>query len=385
MTDPAHGDLPACSPVTPGMGSCSADPPAELLAQAEAALEEPARAEQQAMAAFTGLSHADADAGGRNVDLLLRAAWVVLRSRCVTGRLSAAEDAYQMALPFLGAAPPVSAGRATLLAGVARLRWTQGRRDEAAALLAHAAIIFGDAGEHRGYAACRALGGFLFAEQLDPSRASAELAFAPVGLDLAPALTVRVLVVLAWCHLRVGRIEQGREVLHTARKFYDCAPGAGEEAFRAWWEARIAFLDGQPGQGLEGLDVVRRRLLAEGSFVEAARASLDLLALRAEAGRLESLSELAPDLLNAFQCPRWAFTTAATIDWLAIKAAQQSVQFGSALPPIRLHLSTLRRSPHDRPDLIADVRDLADRLLVAAHRDLSGAAAQEAGSAESAP
>jgi len=375
MSDPAHPEDRPSAPASPcpdprGAGT--------LLDQAEAALEDPARGEELAQAAFALLSHAEADAGGRNFDLLLRAAWVILRSRCVTGRLSAAEDAYQMALPFLLAAPPVSAGRATLLAGVARLRWTQGRLDEAAALYAHAASIFGEVGERHGQAACRALGGFLFAERLDPSWARAELVLAQVDLEVAPALAARVALLLAWCHLGTGRMEQGRQSLRAARELYDRAPGVGEEIFRAWWEARIAALDSQPDRAQEQLDAVRRRLLAEGSFVEAARASLDLLALRVAAGRLDSLSQLAPDLLDAFQCQRWAFPPAAALDWLAIQAARQSAEFGPAAAPIRHHLSTLRRSPRDRPDLIADVRDLADHLLVAA-------AAREADPAESAP
>ena len=382
MTDPAHADDRAAAAASPRPDPRDAG---TLLDQAEGALEDPTRGEELALAAFALLSDAEADAGGCNFDLLLRAAWVILRSRCVTGRLSAAADAYQDALPFLGAAPPISAGRETLLAGVARLRWTRGRLDEAAALYAHAANLFGEARERHGQAACRALGGFLFAERLDPSRARDELVLAQVDPAVAPALAARVALLLAWCHLGTGRMEQGRESLRAAQKLYDRAPGAGEETFRAWWEARIASLDGQPDRAQEQLDAVRRRLLAEGSFVEAARASLDLLALRVEAGRLDALSELAPDLLNTFECQRWAFMPAAAIDWLAIKAARQSVQFGPALAPIRYHLSTLRRSPRDRPDLIADVRDLADHLLVAVHRDLSGAAAEEANRTESAP
>jgi len=378
MTDPApQGDGPCAPAPEPGRGD--AEHAAELLDQAEAALEDPPRAETAGMAAFAMLSRTEADAGGRNVDLLLRAAWTVLRSRCVTGRLAAAADAYQVALPFLAAAPPISGGRATLLFGVARLRWSQGRLDEAAALFAHAATIFCAATDHQGHALCRALGGFVYAEQRDPSRAAAELASAPLDLDLAPALAVRALLLHAWCHLRVGHVGAGRDLLHEARASYGRISGAGEETIRAWWEAQIAFLDGQPGRALEGLDAVRRRLLAEGSFLEAVRASLDLLALRVEAGRLDGVSDLAPDLLNAHPGQRWALTPAVAIDWLAMLAAQQSVRFEPASVALRHHLSTLRRSPLDRPDLIADVRDLADHLLVGARRQdlLRRAAAEE--------
>ena len=52
--------------------------------------------------------------------------------------------------------------------------------------------------------------------------------------------------------MAVGRIELGRERLRAARKLYARAPGAGEEVFRAWWEARIAALGGAGEAGGRG-------------------------------------------------------------------------------------------------------------------------------------
>ena len=65
------------------------------------------------------------------------------------------------------------------------------------------------------------------------------------------------------------------------------------------------------------LDAVRRRLFAEGSVAEAARCSLDLLVLRVEAGRLDAVSELGPDMLRELQNRVSAFRPAEMIDWLA--------------------------------------------------------------------
>jgi tetratricopeptide (TPR) repeat protein len=369
--DPDRGQLAAPA----GAPQRDAATAAALLAQAETALDDPPRAEQQAAAAFALISHLESDFAGRHFALLLRAAWMILRSRRLAGRLRGAEEFFLSALPFLAAAPSVSGGRAALLCGLAQLRWSERRLDEAGALFHQAAAMFGEAGERQGEAACRAQCGLVLVEQLAPSRAVAELALAQVDAELAPALAARVGLVLAWCELAAGRAVQARESLAVARRLYELAPGAGEAIFRRWWEARIAFLAGQPDEADADLDAVRLRLLAEGSYSEAARATLDLLRLRVEAGRLGAVSELAPDLHDAFGCRR-AFETGATIDWLATLAAQRSPRFPRAWPAIHESLCGLRRHPKDRPDLIVDVQDLADRLLVAARRAHDAAAGE---------
>jgi len=191
--------------------------------------------------------------------------------------------------------------------------------------------------------------------------------------------------------LVLAAVERRRREFASAARTLTQADDAIAKGFRffvpdvALERSRLCRAAGQPDRAEEQLDAVRRRLLAEGSFVEAARASLDLLALRVEAGRLDALSELTADLLDTFHCQRWALPPMAAIHWLANQAAQRSVHFRLAVAPVRHYISTLRRSPRDRPDLVADVRDLADHLLVAAHRDLGRAAAEEADPVEFAP
>ncbi|HVR10775.1 MAG TPA: hypothetical protein VMW75_22210 [Thermoanaerobaculia bacterium] len=368
-----------------------------LLFAADSALEDPTRAAPLGEAAFAILSSHDPDAAGRNLAKLCRALWTVLRAARLQGRLEEAEDAFRRGLPYLGAAPPVSEERATLLAGVAQLRWHERRLDEAAALFAQAARMFGELAERQGEAACRAQAGALLVEQLDPGRATAELAVAHLHLDasLAPALAVRVALMLAWCHLAAGRSGLGRERLRAARGLYAAAPEAGEELLQSWWEARIAALDDTRRAGPEGsrrhpspaddlFDSVRRRLLAEGSVAEAARCTLDLLELRVEVDRLEALSDLGPDLLRGFDNHPSAFQPAQMIDALAVLAVQRSARYPAALATTRYYLAGSPRHAGTRPDLIPDVRLLADRLLVAARPERRSAAralaqAREAG------
>jgi hypothetical protein len=372
------------------------------LSAAEAALDDLPRAERQAAAAFAILSQLDGDADGRNFALLLRALWMILRSRCRQGRLKAADEAFHLALPFLAAAPPVSAARAMLLAGVAQLRWAQRRLDEAAALFSQAARMFRAAADRRGEAACRAQAAWVLVEQADPSRARAQLARAQFQLDseLAPALAARIALVLAWCNFATGRAGQARECLRQANGVYDPAPPSGEETLRRWWMARIAVLSGEADQADGLLDVVRRRLLAVGSVAEAARSSLDLLVLRVDAGRTDAVSELGPDLLRAFvsQDPEagvpegaqhllrnqrgvnvaaaTAWRPAEMIHLLATLAQRRSARFAPSLLAVRHYLYGLRTHPRSRPDLILDVQDLADPLLIAMHPDRNAGAGQ---------
>jgi hypothetical protein len=344
-----------------------------LLRLAEDALDEPARAVRFGEAAWEILAAQDAGGARRTVRKLFRAAWALLRGHRVRGRLDLAEEAFRRVLPFLVAAPAPSEERAQLLAGLAQLRRAQRRNDEAVALLVEAATMFALAGERHGEAACRAQAGWLLVERLDAAPARRELALAHVHLDaeLAPALAARVALLLAWCHLALGRRAEARERLRAARGLYERAADPGEETWRDWWEARIAALDGSADglrQADEALDTVRRRLLAEGSVGEAARSTFDLLQLRVEAGRPDALGELGPDLLRAFGNRVSALRPAEMIDLLATWARQRSVRFEQGLGPLRQYFASLRPRRGERPDLIADVAALADRLLLAGRR-----------------
>jgi len=346
-------------------------PAAALVARAEALVDDPLRAEQLAAAATALLKTADDDPQGATFALLFRAFAAILRSRRLQRRGQEAEEVVQQVLPYLCVAPPVSAERATLLAAVAQVRRAQRRLDEAAGLFVHAGRMFGQAGFRQGEAVCRAQAGMGLVGQPDPRPARFELARAFVAIDagLAPALAARVGVVLAWCELASGRPARSRAVLHRAQALYERAPGAGEEVFRAWWEARIAALGDDAGEAAARLDAVRRRLTAAGSIAEAARCTLDLLVARTGAGRLDGIGDLGPQLLNAFECRPLALRPAMMIDLLAFYAQEPSSRFRSALGPVRHYLDGLPAHRGERPDLIPALEDLADRLLLAARHE----------------
>jgi tetratricopeptide (TPR) repeat protein len=347
-----------------------------LVFAAEDALDDPARAERAGEAAAALVSELDLDPAGRQLELLLRALWAVLRGHRRMRRLERAEEVYRRALPFLGLASGEHQARAMLLGGVAQLRWCQRRLDEALALFVRAARLFAQAGDRHGEAASRAQAGFVLLEQLDTWGARGELAAAHARLDaaLAPALAARVALALAWCELDLGEPESARQALGTARGLYARLPKPsalpavqedGERVCRDWWEARIAALAGEPDGADRRLDAVRQRLLASGSVAEAARCTLDLLLQRIAAARLDAISDLGHDLLAAFQHRPPALGPAAMIARLAHLAAGRSPSFAPILAPVRQYFLGL---PADtaRPDLIAGVPDLADRLLVAA-------------------
>jgi tetratricopeptide (TPR) repeat protein len=343
-----------------------------LLFQAEDLLDEPWRAQHLGEAARLIVCGDAAVPAGRALDLFFRAVWTVVRALRLQGRLEEAEDAFGRVLPFLGACPEVTAARAMLLSGLAQLRWSQRRLDEAAALFVQAARFFAQEGEAQGEAACRAQAGMLLVERQDVAHGRAELSRAHLIVDdqQAPALAARIALVLAWCHAMLGQAEPARERLRAARGLFDRAPDEGERILRTWWQARIAALDGQAAEADAWLDSIRRQLLATGSLGESARCTLDLLVVRVQSGRLDAVTQLGTDLLNAFKGRRGALRPGSQLDLLAAWAARGSRRFAQAEPAVRHFLAGLGPQPGGRPDLIADVRDLADRLLIAARRGL---------------
>ena len=364
-----------------------------LVFTAEDALDDPPRAERAGEAAAALVSALDLDPAGWQLEMLLRALSAVLRGHRRMGRLERAEDVYRRALPFLGLAAGEPEARAALLAGVAQLRWCARRLDEAVALFVRAARLFAQAGDRQGEATSRVQAGFVLLEQLDTWAARGELAAAHARLDssLAPALTARVGLALAWCELELGEPDRARQALAAARGLYPRLPPRpalpelpalvelselpepperpehAEQLCRDWWEARIAGSSGAADDADRRLDAVRTSLLASGSIAEAARCTLDLLLHRIAAGRLDAVSELAHDLLAAFRHRPPALQPAAMIARLAHLAVERSASYAPTLAPVRQFLLGMHAGA-DRPDLIAGVPVLADRLLVAARQ-----------------
>jgi len=334
-----------------------------LLAEAEAALDDPARAERLAASARDILIAQDDDPEGQSARLLFSSFALLVHCRRVGGKLEGAEEAAREALPFLCIVPAPSVGRARLLAAVAQLRRAERRLDEAAALFSYAAGLFREVRASQAEAACRAQAGLILLEQGATWRAGAEILRARrlLRVDLAPALVARVALLAAWCEVAAGQPERGERELSAARKLRQRTGDEREDLLGDWWEARIAAHDGRPADGDARLDAVRRRLLAEGSLREAAACTLDLLALRA-AGRPEDTERLAADLFDAFRSPA-ALRPAELLTLLSSYARDRPDRYRSAVMPIRQALAAWRSEPGGRPDLIPPTEDLADRVL----------------------
>ena len=116
---------------------------------------------------------------------------------------------------------------------------------------------------------------------------------------LAPSLTERLLLALACVEAHLGHAAAARQRLRSARRLYVLADSPGESSERDWREALAAAAAGRLGAAERGLDRVRRRLLDAGSPAEAARATLDQAQVRIDAGRVETVEELAAALAAA--------------------------------------------------------------------------------------
>jgi hypothetical protein len=299
-----------------------------------------------------------------NTSARLAALGLLILARNRDGRTADAEAAFAQALPLLAAPPAIHRPRASLLAALAQLRWTERRRDEAAALYTHAATLLARLGEHLPAAACHALAGLVFLELANPSRArpELELAIADLDPDLAPALSARAELALACCCANLGAAAETARLLARARRLRRRPPDAGETALRFWWEGRALILTRQPQLALPLLDAARRRLLAGGSVGEAACVSLDLMHVQAEMARADLAAGLAADLEAAFSSSPELHRCCADLDRLANTAANRSPRFHASLHSLRAAFYDL--DPNlGRPDLILPAQRLADPLL----------------------
>ncbi len=278
-----------------------------LLARADQALDDPAYGERLAQTAIDILTPWVLEPDGRHLKVLLRGFWHLARGRVRRGAPAAAGAAYRSALLFVAAAPAdADEERAALFGAGAQLAWQAARLDDAAGLFVQAARLFAGAAERQGEAACRVQAGFVLVAQGLPAQAAVELSLGHLQIDaeLAPALAARAALALAWCNALAGHCQQARERLRAARGLYAAAADAGEEAFRLWWEARIAALDRQYEPAEAMLDRARRALLCTGSLAEAAACSLEQAQLRLRAQHPGRSADLAADLLAAFPgCP----------------------------------------------------------------------------------
>jgi hypothetical protein len=347
-----------------------------LVLQAEAGLHEgSARAVEPAelAAAIAGALAAAGDAEARRTAAL--AHWLVGKAMLLGGDRELAGEAFRAAAARMPGAPASSEeGLATV--GTAQLAWDEGRWLDATALFAHAALVFSQLEDPEAAAACHTQLGFLFLATGDTQLARANLLSAAGGFDgaTAPALAARIQLALARCDASLGYCEREREHLAQARR-YDTLPApAGERIQRAWLRAQVARAAGRAAEAFALLDDVRRQLLAGGSIYEASCATVELMAILAEAGRTGPAEALAGELAQAFGLAGSPWLR--QISRLLRAAANQPQNRAQALAALKRRLRRGTPAGH-RPPALTPLRALADRLLrhLGESEDPMGAAA----------
>jgi tetratricopeptide (TPR) repeat protein len=276
----------------------SLDFPERLLEESHAGqLPDPARAGELARLAARLASHFET--GDEE------AAAALPRAYCLGANARRLENRPQAAEALLAKAARCLSGRmerAFYCRTLALLRWEQGRADEAAALLQHAACLFAADGPHREVGCCLTLLGLVLQEESDEGEALPLLSrgWAEMDRDGRPLLALRAGLALAACLALAEQPERARGVLREAWRFFAEVTDPQEMVRVYWWEGRALALLGEREEGLNVLESVRRQLIEEPSPAEAALVSLDLALALAEGGRPEAIEALAEALHTSF-------------------------------------------------------------------------------------
>jgi tetratricopeptide (TPR) repeat protein len=209
-----------------------------------------------------------------------------------------AEEKIARAASFLAGTPD----RAFYSRTVALLRWEQGRADEAAALLHHAARLYLLDGLPEEESTCLALLGLLHVEEPALGNAFALLheGWAGMDRDLRPLLALRVGLALAFLLAESGQEEKTRSLLREIWRFH-AQVADPEEMIRVYWlEARVLARLGDREEARHLLEAVFRKLLEEKSLAESTLAGMDFALLLVESGHPEEIRPLAANLESAF-------------------------------------------------------------------------------------
>jgi tetratricopeptide (TPR) repeat protein len=222
-----------------------------------------------------------------------RASCLSGNARRLLGNEAEAEVAFANTVGFLGRST-ASCDRAFYCRFLALLRWDQGRVDEAASLLHHAARIFGDNGSLREEGTSLSLLGLLYTEEGDFARGTSLLRKARLagGTEPRPWLALRSRLALALGHARLGQLGKARWMLREAWGFYRGVTDPYETARAQGLEGKICSLLGAAEDADALLDSVRVRFLEDHRLPDAALATLDLALHRLESGARDAASPL---------------------------------------------------------------------------------------------
>lgn len=309
------------------------------------------------------------DGGGKVRRTAALAHWLLGKALLRSRSWRRANQAFETIFAYIPDQSPsaerglVSYGFAQLYADTERRRPPMAAIGMATLAARHFSILAAAAEE----AACHAQLGLLLHESGDLEHAAIDLmqALRILARDpaLAPSLTARLLLALATVEATLGGAAAARLRLRSARRLYPLAPSISETVERSWREAQALAAVGSLAEAEPRMARVRRELLAAGSLAEAARATLDHAQLRLDAGRVDTVGELAGALAAAFpgHGEPWAGDVAALAQ-LGGGGAPSRERYAAAY---HLRRRLRRRPPPSpgRPDLIVPWRLLTDRLL----------------------
>jgi tetratricopeptide (TPR) repeat protein len=277
-----------------------------LLAAAGAgARNRPAEAREMAELALAVVARLEADRSGTVTVVALRAAAHSRRAEALWwgGDAPAAEAALASALSDLDATPIGEPEHALYCQVAALLRASEGRMDEALALLGRAAQLYRDQEDAENLALCLIERGWLLVPE-DPEAALPPLrhALERHGPDTDLWASVRVRQGLALALAELGRPLEAAPLQREARDFAHALAEEPDQLLAAWTDAQIDARIGRPRQAMEALLPLVERWLARGEGFSAALAALDLAELYVETGRwldLVDLERLEPRLRAA--------------------------------------------------------------------------------------
>jgi tetratricopeptide (TPR) repeat protein len=276
---------------------------------------------------------------------------------------------YREAERALGAAarrwhdPDDAVERGLFLAELGKLRWEQGRLEEAAALFDHTPKVIGER-RHGSFlhGAVQLLGAHVYLELRQVERAAERLALCDLDSGRFPSLARRALLASELClALASGRAGAGGSSGSLPPPLPP-VPERGEALWQDWMLGRIAAAGGRLEAAQRTLEAVRRDLLGAGSLREAASVALDLAEVRAKSGRPPGFAELGEELARSF--PRVSAAVVAGFRALAEEALGAGELRRRTVVLLR-RLASLPRRTRSRPDLICHLARLVDLASIA--------------------
>lgn len=225
---------------------------------------------------------------------LIRGYCLEANGRRLTGEFDSAERALDDASLFL---PGGSPERGPYCRALGLLRWEQGKVDEAAALLRHAARAYGEAGNRPEQGSCMVLLGLLYVEMGEVEKAPGPLVRGLMwaGAAAPPALKVNAMLSFCFCLAVMERKHDARRFLESAWLQYPHLEHPADKIAAEWLEGKVASHLGAWEEAERLLSSARRTLLTGHRPAEAALATLDLGALYLELDRAAEVDFLVKE------------------------------------------------------------------------------------------